>query len=89
MRLSKVHWLTAAQRGVLAEHHILTLAELAAFETRDSFADAIPVDNLRTLARQARRSLGLADPLEHVGQAAGARGPVLYAGGVRYGDGSG
>ena len=86
MRISDVSWITNTQRTTLAEHHVLTLSELASLETRDSFADAIPIENLRTLARQARRSLGRTDPLEQVGQAAGARGPVKYAGGMRYGD---
>ena len=51
MRLSEVHWITPDQLKVLAKHHILTLGELATFETADSMADVIPVDGLRALAR--------------------------------------
>lgn len=85
-RLSEVHWLSDAQREELGKHHVLTLEALATFELRDSMADVIPIDNLRTLARQARRSLGRPDPLEQIGQASGHSGPVKYAGGMRYGD---
>ena len=86
MRLSEVHWITDAQRKVLAKHHVLTLSELASFELADSMADVVPVNNLRALARRARRSLGRDDPLRMLGAASGQRGPVRYAGGVTYED---
>ena len=86
MRLTEVHWLTDAQREVLAAHHVLTLGELATFELADSMADVVPVNNLRALARRARRSLGRDDPLRMLGAASGQRGPVRYAGGVTYED---
>ena len=89
MRLSDVGWLTDAQREVLAKHHVLTLSELASFELADSMADVVPVNNLRALAKRARRSLGWDDPLRMLGASAGQRGEVKYAGGVSYGDGKG
>ena len=86
MRLTEVHWITTAQREVLAKHRIVTLGELASFELADSMADVVPVDNLRALARRARQALGQSDPLEQLGAAAGQRPgtPVAYAGGVRF-----
>ena len=84
--LSFIPGVSAAAREVLAKHHVLTLAALASFETRDSFADAPPIDNLRGLARRARQELGLPDPMRMTGAAAGQRGPVKYAGNVRFGD---
>ena len=89
MRIKDVSWVTEAQREVLAKHHVLTLDELASFEQADSMADSIPIDGLRALARRARASLGRPDPLAMIGAASGQRGPVRYAGGVRYGDGKG
>ena len=85
MRLENVSWLSPAQVEILSEHHIRTLSVLASFETRDSFADVVPIDNFRALARRAREELGRDDPLEMIGQAAGHRGAVRYAGGVRFG----
>lgn len=85
MKLSGVSWLTDAQREVLAEHHVLTMEQLASFELRDSMADVIPVDGLRQLAKRARRSLGHDDPMAMIGAAVGQRGPVRYAGNVRFG----
>ena len=89
MRLDQVFWISDAQREVLAKHHVLTLGELASFELSDSMANQIPVEGLRALARRARRSLGRDDPLAMIGASAGQRGEVVYAGGVRYGDGKG
>ena len=89
MRISEVHWISAAQREVLARHNVLTLSELASLETRDSLADVVEVDGLRALARRARASLGRADPMEQLGAAVGQRGPTRYAGGVSYEDGKG
>ena len=89
MRISDVSWISAGQREALAKHRIRTLAELASFELADSMAKTIPIDGLRALARRARASLGRADPLAMIGAASGQRGPVRYAGGVRYGDGKG
>ena len=76
MRLSEVHWLSDAQREVMAEHCILTLAELASFELVDSTAAAPPVDGLRQLAKRARRSLGWPDPLAQIDAGVGQTGPV-------------
>ena len=80
-----VSWLDDAQRQVLAKHFIKSLETLASFELRDSFADSIPIDNFRQLAKKARIELGRSNPLEQIGQAAGHGGPVKYAGGVRFG----
>ena len=85
MTLSEIPWLTDAQRKILGEFHIRSLESLASFETRDSFADAIPVDGFRRLARRARQELGRSNPLAELGQSAGHRGPVKYAGGVKFG----
>lgn len=79
--LKHVSWLTDGQREILARHQCGTLEQLASLELRDSLADAIAVDNLRGLAKRARQSLGLPDPMEQLGQAAGHHGPVRYAGG--------
>ena len=87
MRLSEVHWISAGQLNVFKEHNIETLEQLASFALRDSAADVVPVDGLRALARRARATLSSPDPLEQVGQAAGARGAVRYAGNVRFSDG--
>ena len=38
---------------------------------------------------RARASLGLDDPMRMLGASSGQRGEVVYAGGVRYGDGKG
>ena len=89
MRLSEIYWISAGQLAVLRRHNIETIAQLASLETRDSLADAVAVDGLRQLAKRARRSLGLDDPLRMIGASAGQRGEVKYAGGVRYGDGKG
>ena len=89
MRIKDVSWVTEAQREVLAKHRILTLDELASFELVDSMAKTIPLDGLRALARRARASLGRPDPMAMIGAASGQRGPVRYAGGVRYDDGKG
>ena len=89
MRLSEIYWITDAQRAVLAKHHVLTLGELASFELVDSVANTIEVDNLRGLARRARRNLGRDDPLRMLGASAGQRSEVVYAGGVSYEDGKG
>ena len=85
--LNLVSWLSESQRAILREHRIATVEQLASLELADSFADTIPIDNLRTLARLARRSLGAPDPLEQIGAATGQRPgtPVAYAGGMRYG----
>lgn len=80
-RLEKVGWLTDGQRKVLARHNVVTMEELATFETRDSLTDPIPIPNLRGWARRARRELGHEDPMAQIGQAAGHRGPVKFAGG--------
>ena len=80
MRITEVHWISAAQREVLAKHHVLTLAELATFELRDSLSNTPPVDGLRALARRARRSLGDPDPLAMLDAAAGQRGPTQKIG---------
>ena len=59
MRLSEVHWITDAQREVLAKHRVLTLGELAAFEMVDSVANLPAVDGLRQLAKTGSpKSLG-------------------------------
>lgn len=89
MRLSDISWITDAQRTILAEHNCETVAQLASLELVDSMADVVPVNNLRVLARRARATLGMRDPLEQIGAAAGQRGPVRYAGGQRYGRSSG
>ena len=86
MRLDQIHWITDAQREVLSKHNVETLEQLATFELRDSTADAIPVNGLRQLAKRARRSLGRDDPLARIGASVGQRGPVKYAGNVRFGD---
>ena len=86
MRLDQVGWITEPQRKILSEHHCTTLDQLASLELRDSLADVIAIDDLRQLARRARMALGQSDPLEMIGAAAGQRGPVIYAGGVRYGE---
>ena len=85
--LKLVSWLSESQRAILREHRIATVKQLASLELSDSMADAIPIENLCTLARLARRSLGTPDPLERIGAAAGQRAgtPVAYAGGQRYG----
>ena len=80
MKLTEVHWVTDAQRALLATHHVLTLDELASFELADSMANTIPIDGLRALARRARASLGRADPLAQIDAAAGQRGPVQRIG---------
>ena len=85
MKLSEVHWITAAQREVLTKHRVLTLEQLASFELADSMANTIPLDGLRQLAKKARRSLGRDDPLRMLGASVGQRGPVVYAGAVRFG----
>ncbi len=85
MRLDQVTWLTPAQREVLAKHHIRSAEALASFELKDSFVDQIPIDGLRQLAKRARQELGTPDPLEMIGAAAGQRGPVRYAGGMKFG----
>ena len=83
-RLDQVTWLSPAQVEILSEHHIRTLSVLASFELRDSFPDAVPIDNFRALAKRARQELDREDPLAEIGQAAGHSGkPVRYAGGVR------
>ena len=86
MRLSEVHWITDTKRQILARHHVVTLEELASLELRDSLADAIPIDDLRRLARRARMALGQTDPLEMIGAAVGQRPgtPVAYAGHMRF-----
>ena len=81
-RLEHVSWLNDAQRKVLARHNVVTLEQLASFEVRDSFADVVPIPNLRGWARLARKELGLADPMASLGAAAGAKYPV-YAGGIK------
>ena len=83
--LDMVSWLSQSQRAILREHRIKSIEQLASFELADSMANTIPIDGLRALARRARKSLGRSDPLEMIGAAAGQRGPVRYAGGVRYG----
>ena len=83
--LTDVVWLSDAQRKVLAKHFIKSLESLASFELKDSFADAIAVDGFRAMAKRARQELGRDDPLQQVGQASGHRGPVKYAGGVKFG----
>ena len=84
-RLTDVGWLNDTQREILAPHNVVTLEELASFELRDSFADVVPIPNLRGWARRARQELGGDDPMAQVGQASGHRGPVHYAGGVKFG----
>ena len=85
-RLENVSWLSPAQVKILSEHHIRSLSVLASFELRDSFADVIPIDNFRALARRARQELGRDNPLRELGQAAGHSGkPVRYAGRVTNG----
>ena len=79
-----ISWLSDAQREVLSKHFIESLESLASFELKDSFADAIAVDGFRALAKRARIELGHADPLAQIGQAAGHRGPVKFAGGATY-----
>ena len=83
--LDDIAWVSDAQRKILAKHFIKSLESLASFELKDSFADAIAVDGFRSLARRARQELGRSNPLQQVGQASGHRGPVRYAGGVRFG----
>ena len=83
--LEEVTWLNATQREILSKFHIRSLESLASFELRDSFADAIPIDGFRSLAKRARQELGRSNPLAQIGQAAGHRGPVKYAGGVKFG----
>ena len=89
-RLDGVLWLSPVQVRILAQHHIATLEDLAEFETRDSFADQIPLDGLRQLSRRARQALSRPDPMERLGAAVGQRPgtPVAYAGGVTF-DGKG
>ena len=89
-RLDGVLWLSAAQVKILVDHRIVTLEELAQFETADSFADQIPLDGLRQLSRRARQALAHPDPMEQLGAAVGQRPgtPVAYAGGVTF-DGKG
>ena len=86
-RLDQVSWITDADRAELVKHNILTLQELAVFETTDSTARTVNIHNLRAKARRARRSLGLDDPFARIGAAAGQRAndPVAYAGGKTYG----
>ena len=84
-RLSEISWLNATQVEILAKHHIRTLEVLATYELRDSLAAVIPLPDLRQLAKKARRELGGDDPLAQIGQASGHRGPVRYAGGVKFG----
>ena len=81
--LQHVSWLSDAQRKILAEHNCETLEQLASLEMQDGMADVVPINNLRALAKRARQSLGLDDPLAQLGQAAGVRPgtPVRYAGG--------
>ena len=88
-RLDGVLWLSAAQVKILAEHHIATLEDLAEFETRDSFADQIPLDGLRQLSKRARQALARPDPMAQLGAAVGQRPgtPVAYAGFASFGDG--
>ena len=81
MSLGEVGWITPEAREILAAHNCMTLPQLASLETADSMADVVPISNLRALARRARQSLGRDDPYKMIGQAAGARGPVVYAGG--------
>ena len=85
--LNLVSWLSESQRAILREHRIGTVEQLSSLELADSTADVIKINNLRALSRMARRSLGLTDPLERIGAAAGQRPgtPVAYAGGQRYG----
>ena len=80
-RLENVSWISDGERAELKKHNILTLQELAIFETTDSTARTINIHDLRAKARRARRSLGLGDPYKMLGAAAGQRGPVRYAGG--------
>lgn len=80
-RLDQVSWLSDSDHAELAKHNILTLQELAIFETTDSTARTVNINGLREKARRARRSLGLDDPMKMLGAAAGQRGPVRYAGG--------
>lgn len=89
MRLSDISWITAGQLEELGKHNCVTVEQLASLELRDSMADVISIDGLRQLAKRARQSLGHVDPMAQLGQAAGARGAVRYAGGVTYGDGKG
>lgn len=84
-RLSEISWLNDTQREILAKHNCVSLEQLASFELRDSFADVVPIPNLRMWAKRAREALGVADPLAQIGQAAGHRGPVRYAGGLKRG----
>ena len=86
-RLTQVSWLTHSEREALAKHHVLTLEQLAVFETTDSTANEPSVFRLREKAKRARQSLGHADPLAQLGQAAGVRPgtPVRYAGGITHG----
>ena len=83
-RLTDVGWLNDAQREILTKFHIRSLEALATFELRDSFADTIPIDGFRSLAKRARKELGGDNPLAQIGQAAGHRGPVKFAGGATY-----
>lgn len=89
MQLTAIPWLSDTQRAVLSEHHIVTLEALAEYELRDSMADVVSIDNLRKLAKRARKELGRDDPMRMIGAAAGQRGPVKYAGNVTYGENDG
>ena len=80
--LKHVSWISDAQREILAQHECKTLEQLASLEMRDGTADVVPINNLRNLAKRARQSLGQPDPMAQLGQAAGARGAVKYAGGI-------
>ena len=86
MRLDQTYWITPSQLVLLASHNVTTLQQLASLELADSMADAIPVPDLRKLAKRARQSLGHGDPLAQIGAAVGQRPgtPVAYAGGVKY-----
>ena len=79
--LDGITWLNDAQRKILGEFHIRSWESLASFELRDSFADVIPLPELRQMAKKAREALGREDPLSELDQAAGHHGPVRRAGG--------